>query len=132
MGMSEKLGNMDLHSEYTHLSSEMKQKIEDEVRGILDESSERARKVLTERRKELELLAMALVTYEVLNLDEIRRVLKGEKLPKLTAKPNTPIKRPELKAPPGLGEIPPGFAGPPGLVGASSLGDKVPGLEPTA
>lgn len=132
LGMSETLGNMDLGSKYSSLSSETKQKIEDEVRRILEESYERARIVLTERRKELDLLAKALVTYEVLSVDEIRRVIKGEKLPKLTANPNQPIKPPEVRTPSGLGELPPGLGGPPGLSGASPpLGDKVPGLEQT-
>jgi ATP-dependent metalloprotease len=135
MGMSEILGNVDLYSEYSDLSSATKQKIEGEVRRILDESYQRAYKVISERRKELDLLAKALVEYEVLNADEMRRVLKGEKLPKLKASPNTPIKLPELKFPPALGGGPPAL--PPGLVGGPSglggeppgLGDRVPGLE---
>ena len=132
MGMSETLGNMD-YSEYSQLSSETKQKIEDEVRRILQESYERARTVLTERRKELDLLAKALVSYEVLDGEEIRRVIKGEKLAKLTADPNRPIKQPEVKVPTGLSELPPGLGGPPppGLSGVSPLGDKVPGLKQT-
>lgn len=135
MGMSEILGNVDLYSQYDRLSSATKQKIEGEVRRILDESYQRAYKVITERRKELDLLAHALVEYEVLNADEMRLVLKGEKLPKLKSSPNAPIKLPELKLPPGLGGGPPAL--PPGLVGGpsglggepSGLGEKVPGLE---
>ena len=137
-GMSETLGNMDLLYLYEHLSSETKQKIEEEVRHILKESYERVRVVLTERRKELDLLANALTKYEVLDADEVRRVIKGETLPKLTADPNRPIKQPELKMPTGLGGLPPsGLGGPPGLSGvphpppAPPLGDKVPGLEQT-
>jgi ATP-dependent metalloprotease len=129
--MSDTLGNMDLWSDYSELSSETKQKIEDEVRRILDESYRRAYEVLTERRKDLDILAKALVEYEVLNADEMRRVLKGEKLAKLTANPDQPIKLPELKLPPGLGGGSPGLGGrPPGVAGGSSgLGDKIPGLE---
>lgn len=132
MGMSETLGNMDLRSEYKHLSSETKQKIEDEVRRILNESYQRAHELITERRKELDLLARALLMYEVLNVDEMKRVLNGEQLPKLTSNPSRPIKRPELKGPSGLGGLPPPLGGkPPGLDGSSGLGDKVPGLEST-
>lgn len=125
MGMSESLGNMDLHSEYRNLSSETKQKIESEVRQILQGAHRRAIKLLTERRGELDKLATALVEYEVLNADEIRRVIKGEKLKKLTATPNRPIKTPELLTfPPGLtGDLPPGIRPP-----SSGLGDAVPGL----
>jgi ATP-dependent metalloprotease len=130
-GMSETLGNMDLWSDYSELSSETKQKIEDEVRRILDESYRRAYELLTERRKDLDILAKALVDYEVLNADEMRRVLKGEKLAKLTANPDQPIKLPELKLPPGLGGGSSGLGGrPPGVAGGpSGLGDKIPGLE---
>ena len=116
-GFSDALGPMDLYSEYERLSSEAKQKIEDEVRRILTEGRERATKILTERRKELDLLAKALVEYEVLNRDEVQRVLKGEKLQKLTANPDRPIKLPDLILTPGLGG------------GTSGLGEKVPGLS---
>lgn len=131
MGFSDTLGKMDLHSEYRHLSSETKQKIEDEVRYILEEARKRATKVLTERRKDLDVVAKGLVEYEVLNADEIRRLLKGEKLPKLTANPNRPIKVPEISLPPkfGGGGPPAGIGKPPSSPPPpSGLGDKIPGL----
>lgn len=103
LGMSESFGNIDLYTEYHNLSSETKNKIEHEVGRILEEGRKRATKILIERRHDLDVLAMALVEYEVLNADEIRRVLKGEKLPKLTTLPNVPIKVPELLLPPVLG-----------------------------
>ena len=103
LGMIESLGNFDFHSYYQTLSSETKQKIETEVRRLLEDSHERATKVLTERRHDLDVLAHALVEYEALNADEIKRVLKGEKLPKLTSLANVPIKLPEIVLPPGLG-----------------------------
>ena len=124
MGFSDLLGKMDLHSEYQHLSSETKQKIEDEVRDILEESRKRATKVLTERRKDLDVVAKGLFDYEVLNADEIRRLLKGEKLPKLTANPNRPIKVPEISLPSGIGDGPSGIGSPP----TSGLGDAIPGF----
>lgn len=116
-GMSESFGIVDLQTEYHSLSSETKLKIEDEVRRMLEESRQRATKVLTERRRDLDMLAKALVEYEVLNADEIRRVLKGEKLPKLTSLPNIPMKVPEFIAipptvtPPPLGGSSPGGGG---------------------
>jgi ATP-dependent metalloprotease len=98
MGFSDKLGDVDLDSMYNRLSSETKKQIEGEVRRLVNEARTRANKLLTERRDELDILAKALVEYEVLNADEIRRVLKGEKLPnKLSSTPRTPIKVPELK-----------------------------------
>ncbi len=99
MGMSEHFGSIDLYSEYNRLSSETKQQIENEVRRILEESHQRATKVLTERRGDLDVLAKALVDYEVLTADEMKRVIKGERLPKLTTLPNVPIKLPEIVLP---------------------------------
>ena len=113
-GMSEALGNVDLNSDYKSLSSETKQQIEHEVRRLVEEGRERATRLLTERRKDLEKIADALVEYEVLNLEEMGKVLRGEKLPeKLKALPNMPIKLPEIVLPPGMGGNPPGVgAGP--------------------
>ena len=106
MGMSDSLGNVDLDTDYGHLSSETKQQIEHEVRRIVEEGRQRATKLLTEKRKELDILANALVEYEVLNLDEMERVLKGEKLAKLSALPGVGIKLPELVLPSGIGGAP--------------------------
>ena len=100
--MSETLGQADLASYYETLSSETKQQIEREVRRLLDESRQRATKVLNERRKELDLIAKSLVDYEVLSLDEVQKVLKGEKLQKLSSSSSAPIKLPEIVLPPSL------------------------------
>ena len=102
LGMSDVLGNVDLKSDYADLSSETKQQIEREVRRLVEEGRQRATKILTEKRKELDILAKALVEYEVLNLDEMNRVLKGEKLKKLTVLPKTPITMPEIVGPLGI------------------------------
>jgi len=119
MGFSDKLGDVDLASDYSHLSSETKQLIESEVRRMIDEARLRATKLLTERRKELELLAKGLVDYEVLDLEEIHKIIKGEKLPeKMKAVATASIKLPELAIPPGLGNRPVGQAGPQGGIGA--------------
>lgn len=126
MGFSESMGKMDLRSAYEQLSSETKQKIEDEVRQILEDGRKRATKLLTERRKDLDTLAKALVEYEVLSADEIHRVLQGEKLKKLTANPNRPIKVPDIGLPPGFGDGPSGIGSPPPSPGG--LGDAIPGL----
>ncbi len=103
LGMSEKLGNVDLADGYEHLSSQTKQQIEAEVRRIIEEARQRATKLLTEHRKDLDTLAKALVEYEVLSLDEMQRVLKGEKLQKLKSSSKMPMKLPEIVLPPGMG-----------------------------
>lgn len=105
LGMSDELGNVDLSSDYARLSSETKQKIESEVRRMLEEAKDRATKVLTSKRKELDLLANALVEYEMLSKDEIEKVIRGEKLPdKLTSMPTggMPLKLPGALLPPGM------------------------------
>ncbi|KAF2222029.1 peptidase family M41-domain-containing protein [Elsinoe ampelina] len=98
-GMSSSLGNIDLSSDYSRLSSETKQKIEDEVRRMIDESYERAKKLLTENRKKLDLLAAALVEYETLDRLEMEKVVRGEKLgeKKLRGDPEVPTIVPETK-----------------------------------
>ena len=128
MGFSEELGDVELDSRYNRLSSETKQKIENSVRRIVDESRERVHKLLSSKMKELELIAKALVEYEVLSKDEMQKVLKGERLPKLSATPNAPMKLPELELPPGLGgpKVPSGeSASPEGEKSATGKGDDV-------
>ncbi|KAI9673223.1 MAG: hypothetical protein M1817_003086 [Caeruleum heppii] len=106
MGMSDEMGNVDLSSDYARLSSETKQSIEREVRRLVDEGYARAMKLLTDKRKELDILAKALVDYETLNKDEMERVIRGESLAgKLTANPNVPIKLPKIPLPPVFGGV---------------------------
>ncbi|KAL8671846.1 MAG: hypothetical protein Q9168_003662 [Polycauliona sp. 1 TL-2023] len=100
-GMSDVLGNIDLASDYDRHSSETKAKIEAEIRRLVEEGRDRASKILSENRKELDIIAKALMEYEVLSLEEVNKVLKGEKLPKLTSQPATPLKLPELVLPAG-------------------------------
>ena len=125
LGFSDLLGDVDLDTHYNQLSSETKQKIEHEVQRLVDDGRKRATKLLTEKRKELDILANALVEYEVLNLDEIQRVLKGEKLQKVSALASMPIKVPELGLPPGLGGavVPGGMSGAAGEDESRSGGD---------
>ena len=90
-GYSKKLGNVDLSTNYNSLSSETKQEIEAEVRRLVEEARQRATKILTEKRHELELLTKALIEYETLTKEEMEKVLKGEKLDKLVLPPETPL-----------------------------------------
>ena len=103
LGMSDVLGNMDFASSYDVLSSETKRKIEQEVTRIIEEAKTRATVLLTDKRKELDVLAKALLEYETLNLEEIKKVLKGEKLDKMTSFLNAPMVLPEIVLPPGMG-----------------------------
>lgn len=119
-GMSDLLGNIDLASDYDRLSSATKQRIEQEVRRLVEEGRERAMKLLTSNREGLERLAKALVEYETLTKDEIERVVRGEKLPnKLKVDVSTPIKKPEPPSAANL--LPPGISLPPGGGAKSNL-----------
>jgi cell division protease FtsH len=89
-GMSEKLGAIDYANEResflgvqqgaSHISPESQQMIDHEVRRLVDEGYETARRILSEKREDLERLARGLLEYETLTGDEIRRVLNGEPL----------------------------------------------------
>jgi len=99
-GMSDKLGMVAYgensqevflgHSvtQSKNLSEETARTIDSEIRGIIDASYARAKKILTENRDELERLAQALLEYETLSGDEIKQILKGE--PIVRSRPDEP------------------------------------------
>jgi ATP-dependent metalloprotease len=101
-GMSEKLGNVDLASNYEMLSPATKRLIEDEVRRLIEDGRLRATKLIQSKRKELDLLAKALIDYETLNKDEAFKVIKGEKLEGKIVMPHGSIKVPSMS--PALGD----------------------------
>ncbi|KAI8634485.1 peptidase family M41-domain-containing protein [Xylariaceae sp. FL1651] len=100
LGMSSKLGNMEYGSRYETLSSGTKALVEAEVQRTVNEAYERARKLLTTHRKELDLLAKALVDYETLSKEEVEKVIRGETLPGRIVVPKGPMTVPaSVKAP---------------------------------
>ena len=103
LGMSAALGPVDFGRDYELLSTDTKSKIEHEVRRLIEEGQQRATTLLTEKRKELDLLAKALVEYEVLSLEETQKVIKGEKLEKMKSSVKMPMVLPEIVLPPGMG-----------------------------
>ena len=60
-----------------HISEDTAQKIDAEVKRILDTAYKTARKILTEKHKDLEALAQGLLEYETLTGEEITELLKG-------------------------------------------------------
>ena len=54
--------------------------IDEEIRRIVEEGEHTARDILTSRLDELHALAHGLLEYETLSADEIRRVIKGERI----------------------------------------------------
>jgi len=62
-----------------NVSESTAQKIDAEVRRLVDEGYETARRILTEKKKEFETLAQALLEYETLTGEEITDVINGKK-----------------------------------------------------
>lgn len=102
-GMSERLGNVDLASEYRMLSTETRLVVEDEVRRLVEEGRQRSWQLLTDNKEKLDRLAKALVEYETLTRDEMERVVRGEKLKdKLKVDVGAAVKVPEGNVMPPL------------------------------
>ena len=93
-GMSEKLGTLTLgrHDHQLFLGRDMMEQknyseqtarsIDDEIRNFVDESYNRARKLLLDNRSKLELLAKKLMEKEVLDIEEAKILLAIPNLPK--------------------------------------------------
>jgi cell division protease FtsH len=89
-GMSEVLGNIDydggredfmgMRQAGMNVSPSTRKMIDEEVRRIVDEGYETAKRILTEKRADMEALAQGLLEYETLTGDEIGMVLRGEKI----------------------------------------------------
>ncbi|MCC5964206.1 MAG: ATP-dependent zinc metalloprotease FtsH [Rhodobacteraceae bacterium] len=89
-GFDEELGYVDYANEQqSYLGSmgggrshaELTQKqIDDKVRDLVNEGYETAKRILTEHRDELENLALGLLEYETLTGEDVKRVMRGEKL----------------------------------------------------
>ena len=64
--------------------------IDDEIRRIVEEGEHTARSILTAHLDELHALAHGLLEYETLSSDEIRRIIKGERIVRDTGTGPTP------------------------------------------
>jgi len=101
-GMSEKLGPISYgensqevflgHSvaQHKNVADNTAQVIDAEVKKIIDEAYERARKILTKHKKHLELLAETLLEFETLSGEDINVLLKNGKLDRNHFKPSAP------------------------------------------
>lgn len=57
----------------TQTSPETQARIESEIRGLIEQAQDRAKKLLTEKKEELDRLAKALVEHETLDMNEVKR-----------------------------------------------------------
>ncbi|KFB08837.1 ATP-dependent zinc metalloprotease FtsH [Nitratireductor basaltis] len=62
-----------------NMSQETQQKIDSEVRRLIDEAYETARDILTKKNKEWIAIAEGLLEYETLSGDEIQAIMRGDK-----------------------------------------------------
>ena len=62
-----------------NVSEETARKIDHEVRRLVDEGYEEARRILTEHKDDLEVLAQGLLEFETLTGEEIKDLLKGKR-----------------------------------------------------
>jgi len=92
-GMSEKLGpiaygeneemvflgrSLQHHRNFSERTAQL---IDDEVRRIVDECHDASRRILEERRAELDKLAAALLERETISGEEVMMIMRGEELP---------------------------------------------------
>jgi len=89
-GMSEKLGRVRYHgneqevflghsvTQTNNMSEETAKLIDDEIRSLVEEGEQTARRILTERVDDLHTLAKALLEHETLSGEEVDKVLRGE------------------------------------------------------
>ncbi|MEQ9037914.1 MAG: cell division protein FtsH, partial [Silicimonas sp.] len=89
-GFAEELGYIDYaHEQQSYLgayqggashSADTQKLIDDKVKEIVDEGYDTAKRILTEKRDDLERLAQGLLEYETLTGNEITKVIAGEAL----------------------------------------------------
>jgi cell division protease FtsH len=91
-GMSDKLGPISYDepdeevflgyslAKRKNIADETALQIDEEIKQVITQAYEKTRAILTDNKKELELLAQSLVEYETLSGDEIGRLLSGETL----------------------------------------------------
>jgi cell division protease FtsH len=88
-GMSDKLGTMVYRDDQSEsafgmpsrtISEATQQKVDSEVRRILDEQYAVARKILEKSKKKVEVMAKALLEYETIDADQIEDIMQGKKV----------------------------------------------------
>ncbi|MFA5863264.1 MAG: ATP-dependent zinc metalloprotease FtsH [Phycisphaerae bacterium] len=95
-GMSDQIGPIRLASESAgspwamelpggkEYSDQTAQVVDQEVSLVIRNSYENVKKILSEHKEQLDHLAAALLKYETLDADEVKRIIKGEALRKTT------------------------------------------------
>ena len=82
-----------------NMSEETAKLVDEEIKSFVIGAHDAATKMLKEKDKELELLAQALIEYETLTGDEIKTIIKGEKIDKTNEQPVSEEKRTHSSVP---------------------------------
>lgn len=91
-GMSDKIGPVRLSDNWDSWSPNLRDMADIEIREFLIESEARTRKLLSEKRVELQRLAEGLIEYETLTREEMEKLVRGEPINKAKSVSNTVIK----------------------------------------
>ena len=86
--------DLTMHKNFSEKTSE---RIDDEVKNIIDKNFKRANELLENNREKLKRMAAALLEREVLSSNEIQAILKGKRLPKNNKNNSKTKKRSEEK-----------------------------------
>lgn len=86
-------------TQHKNISDTTASQIDKEIRKIVDNSYERAQKILTDNIDHLHTLAKGLLEYETLSGDEIQSLLKGDKIEKPTSVAPEKPKKPRTSTP---------------------------------
>ncbi len=78
--------------------------IDEEIRRIIEQGEAKARSILTEHLEDLHSLAKGLLEFETLSADEIRKIIRGEKIVRDTG---GPVEPPTAPAPGRRSSVPP-------------------------
>ena len=101
-GMSDKVGPVDYaqpegesflgysSSQPVHMSNQTAQLIDDEIKSIVEGGLSKAKQVLSDHIDQLHLLAGALLEYETLTGDEIKKLIAGEEIGRMNDHPKRP------------------------------------------
>jgi len=104
-GMSDKVGPVEYaqpegetylgysSSQPARMSNQTAQLIDDEIKTIVEGGLNRAKQLLTDHIDQLHLLAGALLEYETLSGDEIKKLIAGEEIGRIDSGPKTDMPR---------------------------------------
>lgn len=109
-GMSDKLGPINYFKsgispfadarEHQDYSDDTARIIDEEVKNIINTNYQRAMKILTDHRSSLDALANALMVWETLDLEQVKKIVAGEDIGvPLAIKPTAPIATPSQNQP---------------------------------